>query len=319
MVSFYILYCYLCIINTLYIKQIGMDNIKKSSISKSRSYTACLSEAHRMLFDNFRVIFSRTWIYFAALAVISAVCFMLYTHTMLYGNSTGQTVAMCGFSLLMLCSVVVYYSRVMFLVNVRPMKWNIIRGFRLAACYYAFCILVWGAQAFITYNYVLIHQPISPEALMPLAIAFNVANIVIGLLMLPYVYAAVKYFIEPESKLRHILTSSYATGLRHWGFMFMAMLPAVLCVLLIALFLSIPMLIVITANSYSVFGVNFIGDPTGLPSYFPVIEGSVFALTFFIWAYLNVFVIFVGYFLYGSIEARKKEKKAFLKQEQLTA
>ena len=37
-----------------------MGNLKQASISKSRSYTACLSEAHRMLFDNIRSIFSRT-------------------------------------------------------------------------------------------------------------------------------------------------------------------------------------------------------------------------------------------------------------------
>ena len=50
-----------------------MENLKQSAISKSRSYTACLSEAHRMLFDNIKLIFSRSWMYCAALGQEASV------------------------------------------------------------------------------------------------------------------------------------------------------------------------------------------------------------------------------------------------------
>ena len=73
-------------------------------------------------------------------------------------------------------------------------------------------------------------------------------------------------------------------------------ITAIICAVLV----SAPMFIVLAANSLSVYGVNFIGDPTGLPSYFTAIQLVVYALTFFIWAYINIFIIFVCYFLYGS-------------------
>jgi len=37
-----------------------------------------------------------------------------------------------------------------------------------------------------------------------------------------------------------------------------------------------------------------------------------FALATFIWSYISVFYMFVCYFIYGSIEARVKEKKEYL-------
>ena len=58
----------------------------------------------------------------------------------------------------------------------------------------------------------------------------------------------------------------------------------------------------------SVYGVNTLGDPIGLPSYFVIIQSVVFVLTFFIWSYINIFTIFVSYFLYGSIKTREIEK-----------
>lgn len=296
-----------------------MDNIKKSSISKSRSYTACLSEAHRMLFDNFRVIFSRTWIYAAAMAIIWAASFSLVNRTLLYGTNLGLTITSCAILLLTLAASVIFYARVIHLVNGRPMKWNIARCSALATFFIALTIVASTVCTTIVYAYFANRQPAYSIDLRPVIMATTVASVAFSLLMLPYTYASMKYLIEPESKFDNIITKSYITGLRHWGLIFTAMLLAILCVLVVSLFVSIPMYIVTTADAYSVFGVNVIGDPTGLPSYFHVIEYFVFAFTFFIWSYMNIFVIFVSYFLYGSIETREKEKKAFLKHEKQTA
>ena len=73
----------------------SMDNLKQAVINKSRSYTACLSEAHRMLFDNIRVIFNRTWAYSLVLAMVSALYLSLYIHAMLYGGGIGLAVMLC--------------------------------------------------------------------------------------------------------------------------------------------------------------------------------------------------------------------------------
>ncbi len=291
-----------------------MGNLKQASISKSRSYTACLSEAHRMLFDNIRSIFSRTWIYCLALALVSAAYLSLYIHAMLYGSSTWLTVALCAVSLITLCAEIAYYARAMFVVNGQPMKWNIKRCTILTACYIAFCIVMAFVYASVFYGVTMAKQPTTLYDMMPTFYILGGVSVVIYLLLLPFIYVGMKYLVETDSKLEKIIFKSYKTGLRHWGLIFTALFLATLCAIICAVLVSAPMFIVLAANSLSVYGVNFIGDPTGLPSYFTVIQFVVYALTFFIWAYINMFIIFVCYFLYGSITTREKEKNEMLNE-----
>lgn len=292
-----------------------MNNLKLAAIDKSRSYISCLSEAHRMLFDNIRQIFSRTWIYILVLSILSALYFSLYIHAMLYGASTALTIALCIIGVVTLCSQVTYYARVMFLVNGLPMRWNIIRCAKVTVCYICFCCLLALIYGAITYGIVLSKGTVTLSEMLPVFYIFGGTSFVIMLFMLPFVYLAVKYLMEPDCRLRQILFKSYVTGLRHWGFIFIAMLLATLCTAICAALVSIPTLIVMAANALSVFGVNYLGDPTGLPSYFPVIQFTVITLFSFICLYINIFAIFVCYFLYGSIETKEKEKKEYEKNK----
>lgn len=286
-----------------------MDNIKQASLSKSRSYIACLSEANKMLFGNIRTIFSRTWIHCTVLAVVTAIYISLYLHAMLYGYTMTTKIGVGIFSLLMLAVSVVYFSRIMFLVNGRPMKWNLVRSTKLTICDVCLNIILLLIYSGVTYLVVQSKQPTDIIQLQPMFTVFGASALIISLLLLPYVYVIFQYMMEPESKLRKIIFKSYTIGLRHWGLIFIALLLAALCIFICSMLVSIPMLIILSANSLSVYGVNYLGDPTGLPSYFIVIQLIVFILTFFIWSYINIFTIFVGYFLYGSIETREKEKK----------
>lgn len=267
-----------------------------------------------MLFDNIRSIFSRTWIYCLALALVSAVYLSLYIHAMLYGSSTWLTVALCAVSLITLCAEIAYYARAMFVVNGQPMKWNIKRCTILTACYIASCIVMVFVYAAVFYGVTMAKQPTTLYDMMPTFYILGGVSVVIYLLLLPFIYVGMKYLVETDSKLEKIIFKSYKTGLRHWGLIFTALFLATLCAIICAVLVSAPMFIVLAANSLSVYGVNFIGDPTGLPSYFTVIQFVVYALTFFIWAYINMFIIFVCYFLYGSITTREKEKNEMLNE-----
>lgn len=267
-----------------------------------------------MLFDNIRSIFSRTWIYCLALALVSAAYLSLYIHAMLYGSSTWLTVALCAVSLITLCAEIAYYARAMFVVNGQPMKWNIKRCTILTAYYIAFCIVMAFVYAAVFYGVTMAKQPATLYDMMPTFYILGGVSVVIYLLLLPFIYVGMKYLVETDSKLEKIIFKSYKTGLRHWGLIFTALFLATLCAIICAVLVSAPMFIVLAANSLSVYGVNFIGDPTGLPSYFTVIQFVVYALTFFIWAYINMFIIFVCYFLYGSITTREKEKNEMLNE-----
>lgn len=291
-----------------------MGNLKQASISKSRSYTACLSEAHRMLFDNIRSIFGKTWIYSLILALVSATYLSLYVHAMLYGNDTWLTVALCVVSALTLCAEIAYYAKAMSILNGQPMKWNVKRCAILAVCYIAFCCTMALIYAAVVYGVMITKQPANLYGMLPTFYILGGVTVIIYLLFLPFIYVGMKYLVETDSRLWRIMFKSYKTGLRHWGLIFTALFLATLCAIICAVLVSAPMFIVLAANSLSVYGVNFIGDPTGLPSYFTAIQFVVYALTFFIWAYINIFIIFVCYFLYGSITTREKEKTEMMEE-----
>lgn len=292
-----------------------MNNLKQAALDKSRSYISCLSEAHRMLFDNIRQIFSKTWIFVLVLSILSATYFSIHIHAMLYGTNTALTTGICITAVATLCAQVVYLARVMFLINGRPMIWNIKRCTNITACYIGFCFILTLIYAAITYGIVLSKGSVTLAELLPVFYIFGGVSFVIMLIMLPFIYVGLKYIMEPDSKLRKIITKSYVTGLRYWGFIFIALLLATLCTSICGALVSIPTLIVMAANALSVFGVNYLGDPTGLPSYFTVIQFTVVTFSSFICLYINIFAIFVCYFLYGSIETKEKEKKEYEKNK----
>ena len=315
-VSSYQEYCYLCAILS---KNTNMANLKQASISKSRSYTACLSEAHKMLFDNIKLIFSKTWIYSAVLALLTAAYTSLCIHAGLYGDSVAVYVWIGVSCIATLCAEVAYLAKIISLINGRSMKWNVVRCARIMFCYLCFCAFLTLIYTAATYLTIFAKQPVMLAELQPMFLIFGASLLVIALLLLPYVYIFMKYLMEPECKLRRIIFKSYGTGMRYWGLTFIAMLLAVLCTAVCATLVSLPALIVMAANAFSVFGVNFLGDPTGLPSYFGTIQFVVFALSAFICLYINIFTIFVCYFLYGSIETREREKKKFMNELQTKA
>ena len=151
----------------------------------------------------------------AATAFVSAVYLSLYIHVMLYGNNTGVTIALCVASLVTLAAEIAYYAKVISLVNGRPMKWNIARCTNIAACYIAFCVVLVSVYAFVAYGVVMAKQPVSLVEMQPLFYIFGGVSIIVMFLLLPFIYVAMKYFMEPESRLGKIIFKSYKTGLRH--------------------------------------------------------------------------------------------------------
>ena len=257
------------------------------------------------------------WMYVAALSVMVALSVSLCTNIMIHGGTTALNIAMAVVAVLTVCAEVVYFARVMFLVNGRPMKWNIMRCAKLAVCYIVTMFVCSLVFTFVSYGVVMVKQPATVAELQPVLTAFSVLYLVVYLLLIPCVYVAMEYMMEPEVKLRKTVFKSYLTGLRHWGFLFIALLIAALCAAVCSALVSIPALIVTAANIISVLGVNFLGDPTGLPSYFNVLQFVVYAISSFICLYINIFVVFVCYFLYGSIKTGEKEKSEFKSRDAL--
>lgn len=293
-----------------------MKAIKQAQLNKSRSYTACIAEAHKIFFNNIKLIFRNTWIYSLIYSLISASYLSLYISSILYGNIFTQIAGIATSSLLIICAHIAYISKVMQFINKQSLKWNIIRNTRLTLFYICFILssgFIFGLFAFISVKVCNTFFTIT-EMQMFFTISF-IIFIIWTFMILPFVYVFMKYTMEPESKLRDILFKSYKTGLRQWGFIFITCMLAYLLFIICTILVSIPTLILLMANIMSVYGANYIGDPSGLPEYFGVIRFSTITITSFIGMYIYMFIIFVYYFIYGSIKTREMEKNEFLKKQ----
>lgn len=139
--------------------------------------------------------------------------------------------------------------------------------------------------------------------------------VVIALLCLPLIYSYMRYMLDAEARFGGVFLGYYKTGARHWGFIFMASLLAFMMIGAATLVISMPLAIVMIANAWSTWGVSTLADPAGLPDNFWLIRFLVMLLTTFVVLLINVITMFVYYFIYGSIEAREREKNEFLKRQ----
>ncbi|MCD8202257.1 MAG: hypothetical protein LUD48_01275 [Prevotella sp.] len=286
-------------------------NLKQEQLDKSRSNASCISAAHRMLYDNIKWIFKYTWIFAAAYAVLTAVLYTFRANAITQELTIMTVVGFVVLGLLALCGQIAFYSRVMCILDNQTLKWNIIRSLKMFV--FCVCIGIVSVLLLAVLNKILFAASCTDMSVLVIA---NLALIlVITLVLLPYVYVSMKYYMEPESKLTQIIFKSYKTGMRYWLTIFTIMLLTILCVFALAIIISIPMDIVMVAHAISIYGVNYLGDPSGLPSNFLLLMFIVCALTFFIFMYVNIFVTFVCYYMYGTIETRDKERKEFLKEK----
>lgn len=294
-----------------------MNDIKQIELYKSRSYTACLTEAFNTCAHNLKTIVLHTWGYALALAITASLCVSAATKILTNGADTAATACLLSLTLLFIAASIALYGRATTLINGRKTGRNIGRAARItlvALCFYiVITILVGVITAVIAST-----QDLAQNATAALAVSIgaNAFTLILWLLTLPYVYVFAKYMMEPDKKLRRLLIASYKTGFRYWGFIFATEFLAWLCMTVCAIVIALPAVIIISAKAMSISGVNAFGDPTGLPAGFEAMQFGWFALASFIWAYISIFSMLVCYLIYGSIETRVKEKAEYLSNQQ---
>lgn len=287
-----------------------MDTIKQILLKKNRSYTACIADAYRMYFNNIKLIFRHTW----AFALFFALSCALYYSFVINIRSNFEVANLAKILVALLvafCADIAFVSRFMMLINKQSMRWNTIRFLKLIL--FAVILTVLCGIIFSVISYFVGRA--FPNEMNIFAIYVLAITIISELFALPLIYVAMKYLMDTESKLHKILFRSYCTGLRHWGLIFTTCLLGYLIVFACTTVVSTPLLIIILADTISNYGVNTIGDLSGLPSTFNVLRFLTFVPVFFICLYICLFLFFVFYFIYGSIETKEKEKNEFLSQQ----
>lgn len=294
-----------------------MNNLNQIELYKSRGYTACISEAFGTFAHNLKTIFLHTWVYAVVMSLLFSLLVSSATTILTDGLTVADSVCLLVSLLLSLCAMIVLFARASMLINGQKAGWNIRRVARIAIITLAFYVLVGIILGLVT---VLIapsgNAAQNSAPVLITSLITNSISLVIWLVVLPFLYVFSKYLIEPDSKLRRLVFRGYKTGFRHWGFIFTTVFLAYLCEAVCAVILALPAVIIMSARLASINGVTTLGDPSGLPAYFDVMQFGLFALATFIWAYISIVILFVYFFMYGSIETREKEKREFLNKQQ---
>lgn len=291
-----------------------MEAIKQAQLEKSRSYTACITEAYKMFFKNIRLLFRHTWIYTLALAMAIALYSSFYINLLADENSMEFDPKITLALILMLCANIAFSARVIMLLNGQGMRYNIIKCAKLTFLAITAMLLfsfIFGGIVYFMGG----ATATRPENINMLIFAFMALATVFAFVALPFAYVAMKYLMDTDSRLHKIMLKAYKTGIRHWGFIFTTCIICLIITSACAVFVSAPTIILLTANSISAAGTSLIGDPSGLPSYFGLLRFFTITITSFINLYISIFAVLVYYFIYGSIETREKEKTDFIKQQ----
>lgn len=264
----------------------------EQELYKNRSAAACVRAAYQLFTDNFRTIMRRIWLPTLALATALASAYIP--------------------PLRLLCPIVSivafvwFYTRLFPLFNGQPQRKNLTKVLKLWFLGMAITFVggaIGGAVAgvFVTVPSLTPHLPVA------IGVLATVAALLALVFSLPLYYFVMKYVMEDVS-MRHTLWPSLKTGLRHWGFLFVVMFITTLILGLISIIVLMPMMILNIAQLQSATGV-IMGDPAGLPSGFMWLLTITTIVTFFIVVIMEVWLMCVLYYAYGSVEQQERERK----------
>ena len=138
-------------------------------------------------------------------------------------------------------------------------------------------------------------------------VAFFVYGFVVVLFSLPLYHVLMKYLMEAPCGYWRTLGRSYASGMRHWGLMFLVFFVSMLLIQLVGFVVLLPSHILSFANQQAHQGLLF-GDPLGMPSYITTLTFITVTLCCFIQFYVSQVLLVHNYYIYGSIEAREQER-----------
>lgn len=296
-----------------------MVEIKRDELMKNRGYGAILLAALRMLGGNLRAVIRHQWAFSLAYSAVTAYIVINAIHSLRadvaqFGASWAE---LCVMAVLLLATGVAFYGRAAMLIDGQPLKYNVVRTVKLYVVGLVLCIIVYAVVVGVTL--LMFRAWGSPsdieEAQRRETIYIGVLllmAIVAALSLLPFIFVAAKYYMEPSARLRKVVTSGYRRGARHFGCIFITWLLVGIVSGVVFFVVSLPMLVLILALGMSVGGA-LMGDEPGLPGYFYPMMYAVCTLTCFIVSAILLYQMFVAYYMYGTIETRTEERARMAK------
>lgn len=286
-----------------------------TELYKIRSLGGCIKAAFDLYRTNIKTIFRRTWAAATVWAVANAALMLAVNHFV--GNmlsfarpNPAGIVAMVVTLLLAYAAYTWFYAIIVALLNGSSMKLNLPRVIRFALLMLAIGIVVVAIASAIA----IVPMAAAPnlEAMMAASARSTIANglliLTLFIVLVPLYFSTMKYLMETDQKLLSIFKKPFATGWKHWGYIFMLCLLAGLIIVIIDFVASLPAGITAMATQYDISGQSM-GDTSGLPAYFMLLAFIANAVSAFIMVYVAAWGMMVMYYGYGHIEAKEKAKK----------
>lgn len=302
-----------------------MTSLKQEELMKGRGYRSTIRAAYNLFADNYKIILRHCWLYALVLAALSG--FFILNQLRAYHlepMSANRIIVSICMMLFALIAEIIFYGRVYMLVNTQSLSWNILRALKInlwMIFFFGIAGLVFG-MAGGGIGYALwggdIQTGTMPQANPMIALQQQMAILKIGgmvflatlvvmLLMLPFVYPIMKYVVQTDTRFHQIWFKGWKTGMRHWGYIFLTLLLTTICLSVILLIITLPLIILMTAYNLSMQGMAQ-GDESGMPGYLNILAYFISVVTYFIIYIMGIFVLFVIYYIYGSIETKEQKK-----------
>lgn len=291
----------------------------ETDINKIRSVRSCIRGAYDLFGTNLRTIVRKTWLPALVFSLVTALTVLIspsladepVTSRAEALHFLGSVALFIGLLVLAIAAFAWIDTAVVSLLNGRSFKFNLPRVARQAVFTIVVVLvlsLITMAASFIPFHLAAgTKQGITPQVLQASGAVTLGLSLLYAIVLIPTAYSTMKYFIEPQQRVMSIIGKPYLRGWRHWGYLFTITLLLAIIGGVLYIIVQMPTLITTVARQQDEAGL-LMGDPTGLPAYFPVLAFIAAMLCSFVWSYVLVWAEMAYYYAYGSIEARIKEK-----------
>lgn len=297
--------------------------MEKEFFYKNRSFSSCLLSAYQLFNKNFRSILRVTWLPVLLNALFGGLFITLnvrHAKVQAFADAhTGIYLILYVFTILACIACTIWaWTRLLSLFNGWKRRKNALRLLFLFFCNVIITTIVLTVL-FLPVIYAIYRKGVAPQMFLADNWLIILVLTIVGILLTtPLVYSSMHYLFCDEARYLKGLPKTYATGLRHLGFIIITLFLTGIITGIISLLISLPQIILSMAQTVSAIGV-LQGDPDGMPGYFLALHGSTSAMTTFLLFYLSTFEFLVAIFMYGSIEKQREERRSSLISEAMAS
>lgn len=283
-------------------------NMIDKELFKVRSFSACLKSAFLTFCDNFGVITRNTWTAALVFALLNGLAYMI-PEVDFHAKPSAIFVPLVLSVLSAIAGILVLCwlsTRFVMLLRGGSLKQLYMHNLKLAGIYVALwlvyvllnigiCSLLTGLLKWV------------PATLTGMLAISTADLLVFCMACLPLVYTGMRYVVEENVSIREVFGRPYRMAWRYAGFMFITVFVTLIVLVPIIIVLGLPLHVLILAEQSNALGMA-LGDASGLPENFCLLEAAVSVAVGFLMAYVLMWVMLVNYYIYTSVESRMKGK-----------